>query len=300
MKSNQNPANNDSFILYIQVAFVVVLILVNIAWNIFPSVELLLALFAVLLIWRSKDRKLLFALLPFFILLLTYQSLRSLVDNLTPMDIHITDLISLEKSLFNGWIPSYVIQQNFNKIPGYKILTFICNVAYLIHFVAPLIGAMIIWNRKPNQYWYFIFGLLLLSYSGFITYYLFPAAPPWWATKFGYLTDQPVYLSTYFYYPTVVELAGPNPVAAMPSLHMAYPTYLLLYISSIWPKSGKWLIPYPFIVGFATVLLGHHYVIDLLAGVIYAVVSFCLIKLIQKCVTKRQIISQLQITNDVD
>ena len=282
MNSKQSTDHNEKTILTIQIVFVVVLILVNIAWNIFPSVELLLALFAILLLWRAKDRRLLLALLPFFILLLTYQSLRSLVDNLTPMDIHVTDLIQLEKSLFGGWIPSYVIQQNFHRIPGYKILTFICNVAYLIHFVAPLIAAMIIWNKKHDHYWYFIFGLLFLSYAGFITYYVFPAAPPWWATKFGYLTDQPVYLNTYFYYPTVVEFAGPNPVAAMPSLHMAYPTYLVLFITSLWPKAGRWLVVYPLIVGFSTVLLGHHYVIDLLAGIVYATVSFLLVQAIRR------------------
>jgi membrane-associated phospholipid phosphatase len=295
MQGNQLSNQNEKYILGIQIGFVVVLILVNIAWNIFPSVELLLALFAILLLWRAKDRKLLFALLPFFILLLTYQSLRSLVDNLTPMDIHVTDLIQWEKSLFGGWIPSYYLQQNFHRIPGYQILTFICNVAYLIHFVVPLIVAMIIWNKKHNQYWYFIFGLLFLSYAGFITYYLFPAAPPWWATNYGYLPDQPVYLSTYFYYPTVVEVAGPNPVAAMPSLHMAYPTYIVLFITSLWPKKGGWLFFYPLLVGFSTVLLGHHYVIDLLAGVVYALISFGLIKSIEVWRTRKVVIPAIAV-----
>ncbi len=282
MNNNQKFELSEKNILYFQVLFILILMVVNISFHIFPSIELVVALFAILLIWRAKDRKLLLALLPFFILLLTYQSLRGLADNLSPSDIHVSDLIDLEKTLFAGWIPAFLIQKYFPLIPGYQALAFLCNVAYLAHFVTPLIVAMLIWNKKPENYWYFIVGLLILSYAGFITYYFFPAAPPWWATKYGYLLDQPVYMNTYFYYPGIVELNGPNPVAAMPSLHMAYPTYLTLYILKIWQRKGLWVIIYPVLVGFATLLLGHHYVIDLIAGILYAAITFILIGFVQK------------------
>jgi hypothetical protein len=60
---------------------------------------MLIALSVAILIWKAKNRNLLIDLLPLFILLLTFQSLRSFVDDLTPARIHITDLIAYEKSL---------------------------------------------------------------------------------------------------------------------------------------------------------------------------------------------------------
>jgi len=101
-----------------------------------------------------------------------------------------------------------------------------------------------------------------------LTYVLFPAAPPWWAAYFGYLEGVRAYHSI------DILLNSPNPVAAMPSLHMAMPTYLALFGTFLWRKRGLWLWIFPLGVAFATVYLGHHYVVDLLAGMAYALAVF--------------------------
>lgn len=268
-------------VLLIQLGFLILLGGIYIYQGYFPSIEMLLATSVVLLLWRSQSRKLLRDLLPFFILLLTFQSLRSFADNLTVSDIHITDLIEWEKSLFNGVIPASFFQSKLTNSTESIIIVIVSNILYMSHFLNPVIFAILIWHKKHQYYWYFIGGLLIVTYAGFITFIVFPAAPPWWATKYGFLIDQTVVLSRFFY-PSLVEFAGPNPVAAMPSLHMAYPSYISLFAIYLWGKKALFLLLLPILIGFSTLILGHHYVIDLIAGSIYAAVTICLMIIIKK------------------
>jgi membrane-associated phospholipid phosphatase len=156
------------------------------------------------------------------------------------------------------------------------------------HFVIPVIVAINLWYEKHEQYWYFVVDLLVLSYLGFITYVIFPAAPPWWATKYGYLRDQSVTLAPYFH-PELAEVEGPNPLAAMPSLHMAYPSFISIFVYYAFGRKNKWIFLLPIAVGFSAVYLGHHYVIDLIAGFVYALTTFFGIQII--CLLKRVFIA---------
>jgi membrane-associated phospholipid phosphatase len=110
---------------------------------------------------------------------------------------------------------------------------------------------------------------------GILTFQLYPAAPPWWATYFGYLTlsESVQNLSKI---PTQFLLSTPHPTAAMPSLHAAYPAYIASFFWYFYPKIFRLTIILPLTIGFAAVYLGHHYVINILAGYFYAIISFFL------------------------
>jgi hypothetical protein len=68
-----------------------------------------------------------------------------------------------------------------------------------------------------------------------------------------------------------------NLVAAMPSLHAAYPAMLLLFF---W-GDGRWwrvgLVVYTLAMGFTLVYGGEHFVTDVLVGWAYAVIAFTLV-----------------------
>jgi membrane-associated phospholipid phosphatase len=69
-----------------------------------------------------------------------------------------------------------------------------------------------------------------------------------------------------------------NPVAAMPSLHTAFATIIALFIAARLRSRWRWLCAlYPLAMGCALVYLGEHYVVDLLAGVVYALAVHLLI-----------------------
>lgn len=265
--------SSSRVILGLQIAYLVLITLVCI-WNqVFPSPELLLIAVVTALVWRAKRRSLLFDLIPFLLLLLSYQALRNVADDLSPMSINIENLIRWERALFNGVVPASFLQKTLTGRPFTPVLNIVTNVFYMSHFVVPVIFGMLLWNRSRNDYWLFVLGLMVLSYAAFVTYVLFPAAPPWWATKYGYLQEGPVML-TNFVFPSLALTVSPNPVAAMPSLHAAYPIYIALYATGVWRGRGMWTWFLPLGVAFSAIYLGHHYVIDILAGALYAVLIY--------------------------
>jgi membrane-associated phospholipid phosphatase len=68
-----------------------------------------------------------------------------------------------------------------------------------------------------------------------------------------------------------------NPVAAMPSLHAAYPFMLLLFFWSAGRSVRIGLGLYTLAMGFALVYGGEHFVTDILAGWAMAGVAYALV-----------------------
>ena len=68
-----------------------------------------------------------------------------------------------------------------------------------------------------------------------------------------------------------------NPVAALPSLHAAWPMVILLFVWKTAPR-GRWLmVGYQLAMAFVLVYGGEHYVSDILLGYLYAVVAFVVV-----------------------
>ena len=76
-----------------------------------------------------------------------------------------------------------------------------------------------------------------LSVAGLVTYFVYPAAPPWWAAKYGLLEDV-ARISTRGWQAIGLHGAGnvlnagqiaANPVAAMPSLHTAFALFVVVF-----------------------------------------------------------------------
>lgn len=250
--------------------------------------------------WLSPDRFVLFGLLlailvanplnfikdwiPFILLLLSYEFMRGLVPHLTSQ-VNIYPLINADKFLFAGYLPTVELQKLFY-IPGrVQIHDLFFTTIYILHFALPLMFAFVLWIKKRQYFRNFAIALLVLSYAGFITYFLYPAMPPWMASDQGIIPH--VYnifniSSDQFFQspslPSVYRLFGPNQVAAMPSLHAAYPALVLLYFIKYFGKRGWFFFPYAASVWFAIIYLGHHYVIDALMGILYAVLAFIFVE----------------------
>ena len=257
-----------------QALLLAAVILVLIALGVFyPSTKMGFLLVVILAVVNPRVRAFAIDFAPFIILILTYNTLRGFADTLGTSDIHITDLIKWEKNLFGGTLPNHYLQHHLWDKPYTPVLDLLANTFYLSHFITPVIVAGALWWNRKSDYWAFAIGLVLLSYAAFATYIGFPAAPPWWATYHGYLTDQPVTLAHFVVSEDIVN-SGPNPVAAMPSLHVAYPTFIALVSMTVWGRKAwfVWLLPLGVLT--SAVYLGHHYVIDGLVGSGYAVFFF--------------------------
>lgn len=259
---------------WFQAVLVIGIVLVLMARGVFyPSTRFMFALLIFLAVINPKLRPFVLDFSPFIVLILTYNTLRGFADNVSPADIHITDLIAWDRALGGGVLPSYTLQKHLWGHALTPVVDVITNGLYMSHFLTPVLAAAALWRRETSLYWAFALGLVVLSFAGFFTYMVFPAAPPWWATEHGYLPDEPATLDHFVVSEEVVS-AGPNPIAAMPSLHAAYPTYIALVAIYVWGRRGLPVLLLPVGVATSAVYLGHHYVVDALVGAAYSLFFF--------------------------
>jgi len=244
---------------------------------------LLLILFSILFFLNKESRKLAAALLPFLIFGISYDWMR-VFPNYTVNPIDVEALYNTEKSIF-GIIDNGVkqIPCEYFAIHQHPIADFFSGIFYLGWVPVPLaFGIYLYVKKKRDVFLRFAFVFLFTNLLGFICYYIYPAAPPWYAMKYGF---DPVIstpgnmagLSRFdqlINYPLFASIYGRNSnvFAAFPSLHCAYLVITLFY--SIQGKSPLLLISIitVFMVGIwaTAVYTAHHYVIDVIAGIILA------------------------------
>jgi hypothetical protein len=241
--------------------------------------DLLFVLFMGVFFLYGKGRQFLYQFGPFIVLLLAYDSLRSFAP-LVNHRVHYLEMVHFDRWLAGGILPTVQLQHWWyhGHLSWYD---FYFYLLYMCHFLIPLLVAVLIWRYRAMHYNRYITAFLLLSYAGFLTYIAFPAAPPWMASEMG-LIDPIHKISTDVWwsvgvhdYPSIYKSLSPNLVAAVPSLHAAYPTLIALFI---WRAFGwRWMLAmiwYPLSIWTGIVYMGEHYVFDALIGIFYAISSF--------------------------
>lgn len=224
---------------------------------------------------------------PFVALLVGYDALRGVVP-LISHRVHFTEMIDFDKWLTGGLVPPVALQAWLynGTLHWYDYYLYF---VYMLHFLAPFLIAALIWKYRPGRYWQFAGALLLLSYAGFITYIIFPAGPPWMASEMG-MIGKITKLSTEIWWswgvhtvPNLYAHFNPNPVAAVPSLHCAYPTLDALFVRKFFGnKAFAVFMIYPISVWFGVIYLGEHYIFDLILGIIYGAAAFYITELVIK------------------
>lgn len=235
---------------------------------------------------------------PFVFLLFGYELMRGVADNMANLgqmtredhgNIQLDWLIEWDKALFFGNLPSIWLQDRLyvpGKVHWYDTLS---AVVYLLHFVFPLVFAFVLWLRSRDAFRRFTITLLVLSYGAFVFFLLLPTAPPWLAQDWGYLDnlERPSYQAYKVFLPEGLAnydtfkmwtAASPNPVAALPSLHAAFPWLVLLFAVRCFGKKGWLFLFYNAAVWFAVVYLSQHWVIDVIAGILWATAIFFLVE----------------------
>jgi len=243
----------------------------------------LLAIFVVL----GQARVFIIRFAPFVLLLLAYDSFRGIADDLNTY-VNFWPMISFDMNLFGGHLPTAVLQSWWwhGSLSWYD---FYFYFLYAIHFVMPVALAVLIWKLKPKMYWEFVIAIVGLSFMAFITYIIFPAAPPWMASDLHYI--EPIHrISSDIWHAMGFEdfsklysEISPNPVAAVPSLHSAYPLLFVLYFWRLFGvRKTWWLLAYPISMWIGVVYLGEHYVFDFVAGALYTVAAYYLAKWVMR------------------
>jgi membrane-associated phospholipid phosphatase len=157
------------------------------------------------------------------------------------------------------------------------------SLVYCSHFLVMPIVAIVLWLRDRARFRVWMNMVIALAVAGVATYFLYPMAPPWLADDGRVFPGGYVGRYTAEGFDSIgLHMVGGlvsqgqylvNPVAAMPSLHTAYAT---LAAGFFWFGRRWWvkvlLACYPLAMGFSLLYGGEHYLVDELAGVVYALV----------------------------
>lgn len=145
------------------------------------------------------------------------------------------------------------------------------------HFAFFLFFGLVLWHSRRAYFGQFRYALLLVMGLGLVGYALAPTVPPWMAFEQLQILPPITHVAKYVYTSYSQELYGTfdsNPVAAMPSLHAAFPvTCALVGWQAYGRRVGIGLVLYSLAVMLAVVYLGEHYVVDLIAGAALAVAA---------------------------
>jgi membrane-associated phospholipid phosphatase len=215
---------------------------------------------------------------PFIIILLVYDSFRGLVPLLNS-HVHYTLMSNFDKFMF-GTLPTVTLQKWLWH--GYVTwYDFMFYAVYMMHFVLPIVLAIIVWKLRASHYWKFVTAYLFTSFAAFVVFLAYPTAPPWLASQNGYIAPIARVSSAVYSamgiknFPSLYNHFAPNPVAAVPSLHAAYATLFVLFVFKLFGKKwGTLSLIYPALMIFGVVYMGEHYVFDVVTGIILAVIGF--------------------------
>lgn len=275
----QKSSRYDKFMFSLAIAYLLA-ICGFMVWhrNFFsPDQFFVFALVAALLLGRVKT--FLWDWVPLMLLLFGYEYIRGLVP-LVNKHVHVHLMIYFDQFVF-GTVPTVNLQSRFYT-PGHPHwYDYAAVCLYLLHFIVPMMVAFIFWLKNRQLFRQYASAMVLLSYLTYLTYLAFPAAPPWMAADAGFLPHVTKIMDVTFAHfsqpiqmPTVYRYFGENLMAAVPSLHAAYPLLTALFVGKRVPKLIPLLIVYVLAVWVAVVYLGEHYAFDVFLGIIYALFAY--------------------------
>jgi len=240
-----------------------------------------IVIFGVIISGRQRARQFLVDWVPLLMFWVVYDLLRAVALNLMfRVELHTPYNFDL---FFFGWtlggkVPAHWLTDWYNAhrsetIP-LIIFTF-CSLLYTVHFVIFPLYMLIQWiNHHRKVFYIFSISFAILHLVTVITYTVYPAAPPWYIYDYKFTVPTAEYAKLIADAPhgllQSIWKVSPNYFAAVPSLHAAYPTAMLVLLR----KKGRLIISllvfYLVATWFATLFLNHHFVFDLLVGAAYA------------------------------
>ena len=263
--------------------YLVAILVLMLGLRVSPSPDLVIVLLALGAVLMGRGISFVRDWAPFLALFLAWEMMRGIANEFGQA-VQSDSVIAIERALFGGHVPSEVLQAALYQAGTVNWYDVVLTLVYSSHFFFPLAFAFFLWLRRRDRYYPFVAALMLTSFAAFATFLVLPVAPPRLAWNFGEalaVADVAketgaamVWNGFNFAYHNLVG----NPVAAFPSMHAAYPVLVALFLAERSRLAALLWLPFLLTIWFATVYLGHHYVIDLLGGATYAIACYLLIR----------------------
>ena len=251
----------------------------------------IIILFAVLLAVHPT-RRLALAFTPWVIFACCYDWMR-FFPNYEFNTIDVKGLYDTEKNLFGITAAGgqKLILGEYFAIHHCLPADLLAGFFYLCWVPVPL--GFSLWLYYKRQYkWFLRFSIafLFVNLVGFCGYYIHPAAPPWYVIIYGFkpILHTPgnvaglIRFDQFAGFPVFQSIYGKNAnvFAALPSLHAAY-----MLVTTCYARTSKQ--PKALVAVFAVICVGiwctavytgHHYVIDVLLGIVTAFVGMAILE----------------------
>lgn len=251
--------------------------------------HVLVGLLGFLDLYNERTRQFLREFFPFIATGAVYDSMRYFYWPGIAGRVRVAGPYLLERSWFgidgqtpNEWFAAH----------HWPALDLACGFAYLVYVGEYLALAFLLFFRRRSEMVRTLAqAFFLVNVLGFATYFIYPVAPPWYVAQYGLgparIDIHPaaaaasrfdLLLGTHFFdqmYGRGVDVYG-----AYPSLHVTYP--LIAVWAAFREKALRWArgptIAFFLLICFSAVYLQHHYVIDVLLGIGYALATLALLR----------------------
>jgi len=258
-----------------------------------PDELTLVVIFNVLFYASAITRKFILGFTIFIVYWIIFDYMKAFPNyNYNP--VHIAQLYNAEKHLFGIHFNGKLLTPNEYWLANTKTyIDVISGLFYLCWIPVPLGFAAYLFFKNKKQFLNFSLTFVLVNILGFIVYYAYPAAPPWFVQYHGFHfipltmgnTAGLARFDAYFHAGIFkgIYTKGSNVFAAMPSLHSSYPVIVLYY--GIKNRLGLVNIFFAVVtvgIWFTAVYASHHYVLDVLAGITCACLGIALYNILVK------------------
>lgn len=281
-------------ILLVSIISIVYLVLASILVG-FKTEQVILVLIFNSCYYISKPtRQLILALSVFLVFWIIFDFMKAF-PNFKYNPVHIKSLYDADKHYFGVYEGGVKLTVNeFFARHQHTVLDVASGFLYLMWMPGPIFfGIYLFYTKRRKQYFDFALSFLLVNIIGFIIYYAYPAAPPWYVALHGFEFDPhtpgntaglgrfDAYFGIHLFEGMYAKSS--NVFAAMPSLHAAYPTITLFYALKNRIKLASVLFFFIMIgIWFSALYSSHHYVFDVLAGIFCTVTGYFLYQFLYK------------------
>ena len=205
-------------------------------------------------------------------------------------DVHIESLYQAEKSLFGiQWNGVVVTPNEYLAQHSATFADVLAGIFYLCWVPVPLTFAAVLFFKNRRAFFQFSLTFFLVNMIGFVGYYCYPAAPPWYVAQHGFAFNAATPGNTaglarfdnFFNISFFANMyaKSSNVFAAMPSMHASFLMIVLFF--GLKYKMKAWNILFATImvgIWVSAVYTGHHYILDVLGGIGCAILAISLLQ----------------------
>lgn len=226
------------------------------------------------------------AMSPYILFALIYNSMRY-YPNYLFNEIDTEGVYTLEKQLFgissNG---ALLTPCEYFRLHHWAVFDILSGLFYLCWVPLPITYSICLYLTGHRKLCLQLSSaFLFVNLIGFCGYYIYPASPPWYVMEYGFtpILNTPGNVAGFANFDALtgvnlfhsIYAGNANVFAAIPSLHAAYCPVALYYALKV-KDNRAWIATLSIVsvgIWFSAVYSGHHYIIDVLLGILTAVVG---------------------------